>query len=146
MLEIHGTDGSLVRAALATPDPVTGARHFHGWLRSDSGPIFGVDATGHLEWISPDDAPDLAEIDWSKVQTIPDDALTAVPLAPPRAGWLLWDFRGSGRIFVVGEDGQLHHIPDLHTFNAFFVWRNVLPVSAGQVAQLPVGAELPPAP
>jgi hypothetical protein len=97
-------------------------------------------------WISPDDRQELAEVDWAKVQTIPDDALTSVPLAQPRAGWLLWDFRGSGRIFVVGEDNQLHHIPDMTTFNAQFQWRNVLPVSAGQVAQVPQGPGLTPVP
>ena len=79
-------------------------------------------------------------IDWGKVQTIPDSALTSAPMAQPRTGWLLWDFRGSGRIFVVGDDGALHHIPDMETFLARFEWKNVLPVSAGQVRQLPAGA------
>ena len=139
-LQIVGGDGSLISADVAYVDPVTGQRRYRGWLRSDSGPIFGVGAAGHLEWISPDDANDIANIDWGKVQTIPDSALTSAPMAQPRIGWLLWDFRGSGRIFVVGDDGALHHIPDMETFLARFEWKNVLPVSAGQVRQLPAGA------
>ena len=139
-LQIVGGDGSLISADVAYVDPVTGQRRYRGWLRSDSGPIFGVSAAGHLEWISPDDANDIANIDWGKVQTIPDSALTSAPMAQPRVGWLLWDFRGSGRIFVVGDDGALHHIPDMETFLARFEWKNVLPVSAGQVRQLPAGA------
>ena len=139
-LQIVGADGSLISADVAYVDPVTGQRRYRGWLRSDSGPIFGVGASGHLEWISPDDANDIANIDWGKVQTIPDSALTSAPMAQPRIGWLLWDFRGSGRIFVVGDDGALHHIPDMETFLARFEWKNVLPVSAGQVSQLPAGA------
>lgn len=139
-LQIVGADGSVISADVAFVDPVTGQRRYRGWLRSDSGPIFGVGAAGHLEWISPDDANDIANIDWGKVQTIPDSALTSAPMAQPRVGWLLWDFRGSGRIFVVGDDGALHHIPDMETFLARFEWKNVLPVSAGQVRQLPAGA------
>jgi len=139
-LQIVGGDGSLISADVAFVDPVTGQRRYRGWLRSDSGPIFGVGAAGHLEWISPDDTNDIANIDWGKVQTIPDSALTSAPMAQPRVGWLLWDFRGSGRIFVVGDDGALHHIPDMETFLARFEWKNVLPVSAGQVRQLPAGA------
>ena len=139
-LQIAGNDGRLISADVAYVDPVTGQRRYRGWLRSDSGPIFGVGAAGHLEWISPDDANDIANIDWGKVQTIPDSALTSAPMAQPRIGWLLWDFRGSGRIFVVGDDGALHHIPDMETFLARFEWKNVLPVSAGQVRQLPAGA------
>ncbi len=139
-LQIVGGDGSLISADVAYVDPVTGQRRFRGWLRSDSGPIFGVGGAGHLEWISPDDTNDIADIDWGKVQTIPDSALTSAPMAQPRIGWLLWDFRGSGRIFVVGDDGALHHIPDMETFLARFEWKNVLPVSAGQVRQLPAGA------
>ena len=61
-----------------------------------------------------------------KVQTIPDSALTSAPMAQPRIGWLLWGFRGSGRIFVVGDDGAIHHIPDMETFLARFEWKNVL--------------------
>lgn len=139
-LQIVGGDGSLISADVAYVDPVTGQRRYRGWLRSDSGPIFGVGGAGHLEWISPDDTNDIADIDWGKVQTIPDSALTSAPMAQPRIGWLLWDFRGSGRIFVVGDDGALHHIPDMETFLARFEWKNVLPVSAGQVRQLPAGA------
>ncbi len=139
-LQIAGNDGRLISADVAYVDPVSGLRRFRGWLRSDSGPIFGVGGAGHLEWISPDDTNDIADIDWGKVQTIPDSALTSAPMAQPRIGWLLWDFRGSGRIFVVGDDGALHHIPDMETFLARFEWKNVLPVSAGQVRQLPAGA------
>ena len=139
-LQIAGNDGRLISADVAYLDPVSGLRRFRGWLRSDSGPIFGVGGAGHLEWISPDDTNDIADIDWGKVQTIPDSALTSAPMAQPRIGWLLWDFRGSGRIFVVGDDGALHHIPDMETFLARFEWKNVLPVSAGQVRQLPAGA------
>ncbi len=139
-LQIVGADGSLISADVAYVDPMTGQRSYRGWLRSDSGPIFGVGASGHLEWISPDDISDIAGIDWGKVQTIPDSALTSAPMAQPRIGWLLWDFRGTGRIFVVGDDGALHHIPDMETFLARFEWKNVLPVSAGQVRQLPAGA------
>ncbi|MSQ42596.1 MAG: hypothetical protein EXR45_00080 [Chloroflexi bacterium] len=139
-LQIVGADGSLISADVAYVDPESGQRRFRGWLRSDSGPIFGVGAAGYLEWISPDDSNDIADIDWGKVQTIPDSALTSAPMAQPRIGWLLWDFRGSGRIFVVGDDGALHHIPDMETFLARFEWKNVLPVSAGQVRQLPAGA------
>jgi hypothetical protein len=130
-------------AEVATHDPGAGRRRFHGWLRSDSGPVFGVNAAGELEWISPDDTADIEQIDWAKVQTIPDEALTAVPLAQPRPGWLLWDFRGSGRIYVVDAGGVLHHIPDMATFNAQFEWKNVLPVNATQVAGLPVGEGIP---
>ncbi len=139
-LQIAGNDGRLISADVAYVDPVSGLRRFRGWLRSDSGPIFGVGGAGHLEWISPDDTNDIADIDWGKVQTIPDSALTSAPMAQPRIGWLLWDFRGSGRIFVVGDDGAIHHIPDMETFLARFEWKNVLPVSAGQVRQLPAGA------
>ena len=139
-LQIVGGDGSLISADVAYVDPVSGQRRYQGWLRSDSGPIFGVGGAGHLEWISPDDTNDIANIDWGKVQTIPDSALTSAPMGQPRIGWLLWDFRGSGRIFVVGEDGAIHHIPDMDTFLARYEWKNVLPVSAGQVSQLPAGA------
>lgn len=139
-LQIVGDDGSLIAADVAYVDPMSRQRRYRGWLRSDSGPIFGVGASGHLEWISPDDTNDIADIDWGKVQTIADSALTSAPMAQPRIGWLLWDFRGSGRIFVVGDDGALHHIPDMETFLARFEWKNVLPVSAGQVRQLPAGA------
>lgn len=142
-LQITGSDGQVITVDVAYVNPVTGARRFRGWLRSDSGPIFGVGANGSLEWLSPDDAADIQDIDWGKVQTIPDGALTAAPLAPPRPGWLLWDFRGSGRIFVVSADGSISHVPDMETFLARFEWKNVLPVSAGQVAQLPVGPGVP---
>ena len=124
-LQIVGADGSVISADVAFVDPVTGQRRYRGWLRSDSGPIFGVGAAGHLEWISPDDANDIANIDWGKVQTIPDSALTSAPMAQPRVGWLLWDFRGSGRIFVVGDDGALHHIPDMETFLARFEYHRL---------------------
>ncbi len=142
-LQISGSDGQLITVDVAFVDPATGTRRFRGWLRSDSGPIFGVGANGSLEWLSPDAAADIRDIDWGKVQTIPDAALTAAPLAPPRPGWLLWDFRGSGRIFVVGADGSISHVPDMETFLARYEWKNVLPVSAGQVAQLPVGPGVP---
>ena len=142
-LQISGSNGQLFTVEVAYIDPKTGRRRFRGWLRSDSGPIFGVGTTGSLEWLSPDGALDLDDIDWAKVQTIPDAALTSAPLAPPRPGWLLWDFRGSGRIFVVGDDGAIHHVPDMETFLARFEWKNVLPVSAGQVVQLPVGGAVP---
>jgi hypothetical protein len=143
-LEIRGSDGSVVRAALALTDPEGGPPRFRGWLRCSAGPIFGVTADGRLEWISPEDGAALAAIDWARVLTVPDDALTSAPLAPPRPGWLLWDYRGTRDIYVVGEDGQLHHIPDLRTFAARFEWRNVLPVSPEQMSQLPVGAAIPP--
>ena len=60
-LQIVGGDGSLISADVAYVDPVTGQRRFRGWLRSDSGPIFGVGGAGHLEWISPDDTNDIAD-------------------------------------------------------------------------------------
>ena len=142
-LQIAGSDGQLITVDVAYVDPKTGVRRFRGWLRSDSGPIFGVGANGSLEWVSPDAVADIQDIDWAKVQTIPDAALTSAPLAPPRPGWLLWDFRGSGRIYVVESDGAIHHIPDMETFLARFEWKNVLPVSAGQVVQLPLGAGVP---
>src|SRR6266540_1101571 len=90
-VEVRGTGGTVIRAENATIEQETGRRRYHSWLRSDSGPIFGLNASGQLEWVCPDDAQDLLEIDWAKVQTIPDEALTAVPLAQPRVGWLLWD-------------------------------------------------------
>lgn len=145
-IQISGSDGSAITAAVATIDPVTGHRRFNGWVRSDSGPIFGITEQGKLEWVAPDDMQSLNEIDWGKVQTIPDDALTSVPLTQPHAGWLLWNFRGGGQIYVVGDDGQLHYIPDWHTFEVQFQWKNVLPVSAGQVKQIPVGPSVPSAP
>jgi hypothetical protein len=69
-----------------------------------------------------------------------------VPLAPLRPGVLVWDFRGSGRVYATGADGLLHHVPDPGTLESRFGWRNVLPLDGAQMAQLPVGSALAPAP
>jgi hypothetical protein len=140
-LELRGTDGLQVRAEVAALDPATGRRRFRGWLRAAHGPVFGVAADGRLEWISPTDAADLAELDWTRVVTVPDAALAAVELAP-RPGTLVWDFRASGRVYAVGGDGRLHHVPDTGTLVARFAWREVLPLAPEQLAALPVGAPL----
>jgi hypothetical protein len=135
-----------VRADVAVVDRATGRRRFRGWLRAAHGPVFGVAADGRLEWIGPADTADLAEIDWARVQTVPDAALATVELAMPRPGALVWDFRGSGRVYAVGEDGVLHHVPDPRTLATRFGWRNVLPLGEAQLAQLPVGSVLAAAP
>jgi hypothetical protein len=131
---------------VAVADPVTGRRRFRGWLRALHGPIFGITADGQLEWIGPGNTVDLAAIDWARVQSVPDGALAAVPLVLPSPGVLVWDFRGTERVYAVGEDGLLHHVPDAVTLTSRFGWRNVLPLDGAQLAHLPVGRALLAAP
>jgi hypothetical protein len=78
-------------------------------------------------------------VDWSKVQTVPSQVLSYVPLAEPHAGWLLWDHAGSGRIYAVDDDRLLRHIPSLQAFEHRFAWRNLLPLPAEQISRFRLG-------
>ena len=132
--------------ARATRDPVTGARTFRGWVRNaTTGDTYGVDENGLLVWVSPTDTAMLSQIDWSRTaeMDVAPAAIDAIPMDTPAEGRLLWEANGSGTVYVVGADRQLHAIPDLRTLQANYVWANVIPVTAAQIKLLPVGQPVP---
>jgi alpha-tubulin suppressor-like RCC1 family protein len=132
--------------ARTTRDPVTDARTFRGWVRNaTTGDTYGVDENGLLVWVSPTDTAMLSQIDWSRTaeMDVAPAAIDAIPMDTPAEGRLLWEANGSGTVYVVGADRQLHAIPDLRTLRANYVWANVIPVTAAQIKLLPVGQPVP---
>ena len=143
-ISITSTNGFSRSVARAIFDPDTGERTFRGWLRNPSnGATYGVNEHGLLVWISPNDVALVSQVDWSNLPQldVPPDAIDAIPMDTPAEGRLLW--ATTGTIYVVGADRQLHAIPDLQTFEARYVWGDVIPVSVAQVALLPVGPPVP---
>jgi hypothetical protein len=109
-----------------------------------AGATFGVTEDGALDWIPPEDA---GCVDWTTVDAsvnFPKEVIMQFQLLRPLPGALLWVLDGDeswhGRLYEVGVDARARHVSRTYWDDnqAHFqeVWRNVIPVSWRQVADL----------
>ena len=79
-----------------------------------AGATFGVEPTGTLDWVPPQDA---GCVDWGTVDAaanLPKEAIMAFRLRRPLPGALLWVLDGDaahlGRLYEVGADGRARYV------------------------------------